>query len=550
MASDRPLTPEERKKLIAAVEAEEARVEAEDARKRARFAGNVRQLRPRQHTTSQPTPIAPAAVTDEWESWWLPAPVQAWVDACAAAYCVPKVMPIAAALCAASLIVQGKAKVRIHEAWEEELSIYWLVFAPTGMAKSAVLKAAMAPVRALQRSAEEEMLPVIRERSNERARLEAQISRMRRATKAHRYSEGSQEHLQQLREIEHELAECEVPVPPEWLHTDANPTVIPRLMAHNLAAEGIARVAVCDAEGTFLANLLGRHSGHLNVDPLLAAYTGDPIEMVRTAPNSTALQKFRMQSSHMVMCLMVQPHYIDKLRAHPELGDNGWLGRCIVSRVERDPMPEPFRRPSIPDDVSNGYADWIAQLASTEPGTVFDMPAECQGELERAHGMIAENIRLSQGAVGWSTRSLGRICRIIALIELSEGTVETVEVSQSGPGGRACRVLKILTYLINTLYIRGLSHAQSLEPARHPLPTLARRALAWLRRFERSTVALRDLQRGLRVPKDDALAACDLLCETGHLELAEEKRRSNQTLTITYNVLSTDPDAGSRTAQS
>lgn len=550
MASDRPLTPEERKKLIAAVEAEEARVEAEDARKQARFAGNVRQLRPRHPTTSQPTPIAPAAVTDEWESWWLPEPVQAWVDACSAAYCVPKVMPIAAALCAASLLVQGKAKVRIHEAWEEELSLYWLVFAPTGMAKSAVLKAAMAPVRALQRSAEEEMLPVIKERTNERARLEAQISRMRRATKAHRYSEGAQEHLQQLRELEAELGECEVPVPPEWLHTDANPTVIPRLMAHNLAAEGIARVAVCDAEGTFLANLLGRHSGHLNVDPLLAAYTGDPIEMVRTAPNSATLQKFRMPSSHMVMCLMVQPHYLDKLKAHPELGDNGWLGRCLISRVERDPMPDPFRRPAIPEEVSSAYADWLAQLATVEPGTVFGMPAECQGELERTHARIAEDIRLSNGAVGWSTRSLGRICRIIALIELVGANCRTVELSRSGPGGRVCRVLKILTYLINTLYIRGLSQAQAMEPARHPLPSLARRALRWVRQFNSSTVALRDLQRGLRVSKDDALAACDLLCETGHLELVEEKRRHNQTLTIAYNVLSTDPDAGGQSDHS
>ncbi len=504
---------------------------------------NVRQLRPRAVPTSGPVPLEPESPTDEWESWWLPEPVQAWVDACAAAYCVPRVMPIAAALCAASLVVQGKARVRIHEAWEEELSLYWLVFAPTGMAKSAVLKAAMAPIRALQRSAEEEMLPVIRERANERARLEAQISRMRRAAKAHRYSEGAQEHLQQLRELEAELAECEVPVSPEWLHTDANPTVIPRLMAHNLAAEGIARVAVCDAEGTFLANLLGRHTGHLNVDPLLAAYTGDPIEMVRTAPNSTALQKFRMASSHMVMCLMVQPHYWDKLRANPELGDNGWLGRCLVSRVARDPMPAPFERPAPPSEGAEGYADWIARLAAIEPGTVFDMPAECKGELERMHNSIAGDALLSDGATGWSARSLVRICRIFARVHLAEVTVRTVRLSESGPGGRACRVLNLLYSII---YLRGITSARLAEPARHPLPRLARRALRWLLTVKRLTVTLRELQRGLTISKEDAIATCDLLCETGHLELADEKRRGNQTLTLTYTVVSTDPDCGTQ----
>lgn len=503
---------------------------------------NVRPLRPGIATASKPSPVEPEMATDELESWWLPEPVRDWVDAVAAAFCVPKVMPIAAALCAASLLVQGKAKVHINEAWEEELNLYWLVFAPTGMAKSGVLKAAMAPVRAIQAGLEEEMRPVIVERTNERARLEAQIARMRRATKAHRYTDGAQEHLQQLRELEHELSECEVPKPPEWLYTDANPTVIPRLMAHNLEAEGIARVAVCDAEGTFLANLLGRHSGHLNVDPLLAAYTGDPIEMVRTAPNSTSLQKFRMRSSHMVMCLMVQPHYLDKLRAHPELGDNGWLGRCLMSRVSGSTAPTPFERPAVSDTVARAYAEWLAQIATVPSGSVYSMPPESLDELRNMHERIEASAALSHGAIGWAKRSLGRICRIFALIHLCEVHCPTVPLSHPAHGDRARRVLEILTYLYNTLYLQGLERAEATEPARHPLPTLARRALAWCDSGTVRQFGLRQLQRRLHISRDDAIAVCDHLCETGHIALIDEKRRSNQTLTLTYTVLSTDPD--------
>lgn len=516
------------------------------ARKETRkHADKVRPIRPGVGIT-KPTPLEPEAVTDEWESWWLPEPVQAWVDACAEAYCVPKVMPIAAALCAASVLLQGKARVRIHDAWEEELSIYWLVFAPTGTAKSAVLRAAMAPVRAIQRSIEDEILPVAKERANERARLEAQIGRMRRATKAHAYTEGSQEHLQQLRELEHQLGECEVPKAPEWTYTDANPTVIPRLMAHNLEAEGVARVAVCDAEGTFLANLLGRHSGHLNVDPLLAAYTGDPIEMVRTAPNSAALQKFRIASSHMVMCLMVQPHYLEQLRAHPTLGDNGWLGRCLMSHVAGKPATTPFERPEIPETVKEGYAQWLANLATVTAGTVYQMPAESLDELRSMHERIEANTALSQQAVGWQKRSLGRICRIFALIHIGEADCRTVELSRA-PGvardvQRARRVLKILTYLYNTLYLRGLTQAETLEPTRQPLPSHARRALRWCDSSTVRQFTLRELQRALRVSREVALEVCDLLCETGHIALLEEKRRGNQTLTVAYTVLSTDPD--------
>jgi hypothetical protein len=506
---------------------------------------DARILRPRFPRVGSPTPIEPEYGTDEWESWWLPDPVREWVEAAAAAFNVPLVMPIAAALCAASVVLQGKAKVRIHEAWEEELSLYWLVFAPTGMAKSGVMKAAMAPIRAMQRSLEDEMLPVIAERTNERARLEAQIQRMRRANKAHKYTEGAQEHLQQLRELEHDLLHCGVPVVPQWVYTDANPTVIPRLMAHNLAAEGIARVAVCDAEGTFLANLMGRHSGHLNVDPLLAGYTGDPIEMVRTAPNSTALQQFRMASSHMVMCIMVQPHYLDKLKAHPELGDNGWLGRCITSTVVKPREASPFMRPAVPDSVQAGYAEWLTVISQVPTGYVYEMPSELIGELERMHAEI-QTVGLSNGsAAGYLTRCLGRICRIFALLHIGCPTVGTVgSFDPTRPVGPRHEGIEELLYLYNTLYSRTLSHAQALEPARATLPALCRRGLTWLRQLDNPTVTLRAIYRGLDIPKEDALTMCDALVESGHLMLAEQVTRNNKTLTVAYNVVSTDADCG------
>lgn len=500
-----------------------------------------------------PTPIETDSGTDELESWWLPEPVRDWVDACAAAYCVPKVMPIAAALCAASVLVQGKARVRIHPAWEEELSLYWLIFAPTGMAKSGVMRAAMAPIRAIQAGLEEEMRPVAIDRTNERARLEAQIARMRRATKAHKYTDGSQEHLQQLRELEHDLSECEVPKVPEWLYTDANPTVLPRLMAHNLEAEGIARVAVCDAEGTFLANLLGRHSGHLNVDPLLTAYSGDPIEMVRTVHGSKDLQKWRMPSSHMVMCVMVQPHYLDKLKAHPELGDNGWLGRCLMSRVSGATAPTPFERPEIPEAIQSAYAAWLKAAAEVPSGTVYAIPPELRERLESFHHDVETSSSAMKGAVGWMKRSLGRICRIIALMGISDEAMKAMKTSSGGsvPANGAARegIGKIFDYLSLSLYSRALSHAQAIEPERATLPALCRRTLGWLHRFNSSSanrpVTLREIYARLHISKSAALAACDALCESGHLSLVSETKRGSETLTATYAVISTDPDCGS-----
>jgi hypothetical protein len=487
-----------------------------------------------------PVPVEPDYVTPEWETWWLPEPVGRWVEACHVAYGVPKVMAIAAALCSACTVTQGAVEVEVKPGWREPLSLYWLVFSPTGSRKSALLKAATAPVRAIQDARRREIEPEKRQRENEKARLEQQIMRMRRAVKAHKYTEGAQEHMQQLRELEHELSTIEVPLPPRWLFDDINPTLVPRMMAYSHDAEGIARMAVLDAEGTFLANLLGRHSGHVNVDPLLKGYMGEPIDMVRAVHGSRETQNIHLDAAHLTLLLLMQPHYLDQIRAKPELGTNGLIGRCLMSHCEHSPHILDWDAPAVPQDVQEGYARWLATLAALEPGTVWQVPPECHADLKRIHDQLEEDRIASQAAVGVTVRTLGRICRIIALTELG-----TVEVSNSHPskrGGERTRVISKLTYLFNCCYSHPLEHQRLVEPPTSPLPRLAARALRLVRQLDSVTVDLRQVCRGLKIKKDEALAVCDSLVESGHLEQAQSVVRANRTLSVRYKVLSTEPE--------
>jgi hypothetical protein len=48
---------------------------------------------------------------------------------------------------------------------------------------------------------------------------------------------------------------------------------------------------------------------------------------------------------------------------------------------------------------------------------------------------------------------------------------------------------------------------------------------------------LRQACRALHCTRDDALGALDLLVEHGYLAMIDEKRRHNQTLSVTYAVL-------------
>lgn len=491
-----------------------------------------------------PVPLEPEYTSADFDAFWLPDPVRLWVEACSAAYGVPRAMPIAAAMCAAATLVQGKVQVEIRPGWREPLSLFWLVFSPTGSRKSALLRAATAPVRALQAALDRDLQPTIRQRTNERARLELQIARMRRATKAHAYTEGAQEHMAQLRELEHELSVCEVPLVPRWLFDDINPTMVPRKLRHNQEAEGIARLAVLDAEGTFLANLLGRHSGHVNVDPLLKGYGGEPIDMVRAIHGSANTQDVHLDAAHLTLLLLVQPHYLDQVKSQPTLASNGFLGRCLMTSLEHSQQEVPWDAPAVPESVQDGYARWLAQLNAIEPGTVWHMPAIAHPELKRLHELLERDRIDGKGAVGWTVRTLGRLCRLVALSEL--GTValsQPVAASQGGAGGIShTRVITKITYLYNLLYSRALAQARALEPDASPLPRLTRRALTWLRQATVATVTLRRLCNALHLKKDQGLAVCDSLVETGHLEMLAPVQRSNRTLTVAYRVLSTEAE--------
>lgn len=488
--------------------------------------------------------LEPEFTTPEWETWWLPEAVGDWVEACHVAYGVPKVMAIAAALCAACTVTQGAVSVQIKPGWSEPLSLYWLVFSPTGSRKSALLKAATAPIRALQDSRRRELEPEIRQRTNEKNRLEQQIGRMRRAVKAHVHTDGAQEHLLQLRELEHELDTITIPLPPRWLYDDINPTMVPRKLAYSQDAEGIARMAVLDAEGTFLANLLGRHSGHVNVDPLLKGYNGEPIDMVRAVHGSVNTQDIHLDAAHLTLLLLVQPHYLDQIREKPELGTNGLVGRCLMSHLTHSPKVLSWDAAEVPQGIQEGYARWLATLAQLAPGTVYAMPREVNDELRALHDRLEADRISGRGAVGWTVRTLGRICRIIALTELGEPSQLSQRRTDVGGGGARVRVISKLTYLINCLYSQPLSTARALEPVTDPLARLSRRALTWLRQSTLETVSLRKLQNALHLKKDAALALCDTLVESGHLEQLAPVVRHNKTLTVAYRVLSTEPEGG------
>lgn len=409
-------------------------------------------------------PIAESSVSPDLESWWLPDPVRDWVDAVAAFYGVPKTMPIAGAMCAAATVLQGKVSVEMVPGILQPLTLWWAVMARTGGRKSSVMKLAKAPIIAMQAAESARLKPDIIDRANERARLEAQISRMRRATKAHAYTEGSQEHRQQLRELEAELTACEVPIPFHWVYDNINPAMLPQVLERNLESEDqCARIAIWGEEGTFFANVLGRHSGTPMAETLNQGYSGSSLDSTRKIDGTRQLIDIHVPETFVSMCVFMQPHYRERLR-NQELADNGFLGRLLLSEVGVGARPKRGQVQPPSPEVLKGYADWLWRLAAIPAGTVYRLSDAAQALLD-AHVEEVDQHAMADGeGQGWALRSPERIARLLAICALGD-VAHVAHVAHVAPEPRGRHEDIKAKYLISSLYSAYLREAQAQEPA-------------------------------------------------------------------------------------
>jgi hypothetical protein len=490
-------------------------------------------------------------ISDELSSHWLPAPARDWVDAVSAFAGVPKTMAIAAALCAAATVVQGKVSVEFAPGVTVPLTLWWVVLARTGGRKSTILNAAMAPIKAMQANFETQLRQDINDAKHRRETLKAQIARLRRSSKASKYTEAGQQHLQELRELEHDLDACEVPVVPRWTYDNVNPAMLPMVLQRSQEAEGIARIAIWGEEGTFIANVAGRDSGKPMAETLNQGYSGSPLSVVRKLEGSREYIDVNIPATFISMCVFTQPHYRDILK-NQQLADNGFLGRLMVSECHVGPLPEPDACHPPSESVLKGYSDWLVRLANIPAGTVHRL-SDAQMARLRALQRETDSLCMAGGdGQGWAMRSAERIARIVALCELDavsqggvtgEGGVTGVTGCHGVTGGPANGVPPSrdidLEYLIYSIYSRYLEASQALEPAP---PSLSRDPLVTLGHLVTAVsigdiVTSRQLCRMMHWRKGRMLAAAYQLVEMGILEVeAQPIQRGTRVVKEVFRV--------------
>lgn len=491
----------------------------------------------------------------------LPEPARTWAKACAAWLNLDETMPTIAALCAAAAVLQGRVRVRWKSGVEEPVCLYWLVFSATGTLKSQVLSRATQAIRALEAERREAADADEKHNRGERRWREAQLQRLRRQKKPDERAQR-QQWLQDMAELEAEIDQFTTPKPPEWLHGDVNPSLLPKILRHNYEAEGIARAAFLVDEGTFLANISGRHQGSTQVETLLSAINGAPLSFVRASQTTDDMVSIRLPATYMTICALVQPDYYDRLTGDQKLADSGFLGRTIRTLIDGAPRKPAFDSPEIPAHAQSAYDGWLRALATEDVPDLVDLTADA------TTGLLVASMyeRIAWDGTGFSRRVLGLVCRVAAIVSVgstivcrqqgssaaknrhgeydyldemieeypgSTGENEVVggvgggEGGQVGTGG-ALPLTRVLNDLFLFIYIQGLREVRATEQPAASLRSLTRRV--WDRLPPLQTTdkrdpvrrKLRDLIRsyshGQAPPTDKVYAALEELAEQGVIE--------------------------------
>lgn len=448
----------------------------------------------------------------------LPGDVRAFVNAIAEESQTPHDLAAMAALGVLSAAAMD-TEVDCGLWTEESLGLYLLTAMPSGDRKSTVLRAALAPLRELERSRQENARPVVDE---ERTRRDVLEVRKKKLTK----EAGEKTSADDRKLAEAELAEVD-----ERLRDIGEPT-LPRLLADDLTPESLAgllaqqgQIAVIAAESAFLDNLSGRYSenGGANLHLVCACYQGEATSIDRRNRDPEILPRPLLSVS-----LSIQPHVMGAIVAHPTARAQGLVSRFAYSMPRSMLGRRNIDAPKASEAIHEKWANCVNCVSSTveETRRNVDNASHCVSNVSTTDKRFSRPLSLSQSAIAllsslradheprlsedgdlrpimdWANRHPGRIVRIAGLLHLIEGDPsEPISVETM------VRALEIGDYL--------LAHAIAALTGPDPLTV---RALQWLR--GRITVTTRELQRGplgSRGTAEDAATLASVLVEHGAL---------------------------------
>ena len=304
----------------------------------------------------EPTPL-PEGERPPFPTEQLPPPLRAFVDALAEATQTPAALPALMVLAAVAAASAKRVAVAVRPGWREPVNLYVVVALDSGNRKTAVERAASAPLRAFERERAKEAAPLIAQAESRRRIAEKALDRTER-TAANADGDEGMAARSDANDLARQLAtdpDLAVPRPPRLL---ADETTTERLAM--LMAENGGRMAVLSAEGGIFDIMAGRFSKDGKtpaLDLFLKGHSGDdlPIDRVgRQGDNLTA--------PALTLGVAVQTFVLRGLMTRPSFRGTGLLARNLFGLPESTVGRRRVNPPPVPEELVDAYAGAVTAL--------------------------------------------------------------------------------------------------------------------------------------------------------------------------------------------
>lgn len=463
---------------------------------------------------SVPLPLRAERVVPPWPVGVLPPWADAFVARLADFTQTDPAMAGATVLGAIAACAGGRAEVEAAPGWVEPTNLYVATVAHPGERKSAVLRAVVEPIQAVERELVEAARPLIAEAAVEREVRQRQADAARVAAA----KDGTADAMAEAVDLATVLDTIAVPSLPRLVADDVTPEALGSLLA-----EQGGRIAVLSAEGGLFDSLAGRYSGVPNLDHLLKGYSGDTIRVDRKGRAAEYVDR-----PALTVVLMMQPAVLRAIARNPAFRGRGLVERfwwvlptSKVGRRDVDPAP-------VSPLVADAYGRELTTLARTLAGwtdparltLADDARALLTGIRRDVESWLAPGSSLA-ALPAWGSKLGGGAVRLSGLLALADRPAEAgrrhVERRHVESAGRLVEWLA--------------GHALVAFDAMGTDPALddARALLAAVERLGAPEVSKRDLfnaARGRFRTVAELEPALDVLVSHGWLELKPEPPRT------------------------
>ena len=411
--------------------------------------------------------------------------------------------------------------VKLKEDHREPCNLWIAAVLPSGNRKSAVQKAATAPLRDWERDRAATMEPDIQQRKSKRKTMEARIKE-KRNNAAREMEHTKAIHLAgEIADMEAELPE--IPTPPKLWISDTTPEKLGALLSEN--GECIAWLS---SEGGIFEHLQGRYSGGIpNLDLVLKAWSGDPERIDRIGRSGVDLH-----DPLLTVAISPQPDVLRGLAGKPGFRGRGLLARFLYL-VPKSPLGyRTLETKPVPEEIRDRYAEGIRDMLDWEPATdehgnekphILELSTDAHTKWQGFERAIENKMRPDQAmhhCTDWAGKAPGTAARLAGVlhgIEHAHGkpweeliTAETME--------KALKIMEVISQ--HSLVALDMMGADSgIHNARH--------VWEWVERGRRDIFTVRDAQQALKskFPRVAQLReALEILKERFYLEIIEPEK--------------------------